>query len=85
MWMAAFYWWPRTFQGETYLIAASICLCLYTTLLLVQHSRHFPKFFIAQAICAIVLPIADAIWVAFSLNRPIGEFFAIDASGVPPR
>jgi hypothetical protein len=71
---------PATLQGETALMAAFVCLVTYTTFLLFAHSRHLPKIFIAQLICAILLPIADAIWIAISLNRPISVLFTIDAS-----
>lgn len=73
---------PTAMWGELVMNTALICLCICTAALLFKHSRHFPKFFIAQMAVAIFLPIVDLLWIAsifsISLNRPISEFLSFE-------
>jgi hypothetical protein len=74
---------PTAFWGEAALNAAMVGLVVCTTVLLFRHSRHFPSFFIGQAIFAIVMPLVDLVWLAsiFALatDKPISEFLTLDA------
>ena len=69
--------------GEAALNAAMVGLAVYTTVLLFQHSRHFPSFFIWQTIFVIVMPLVDLVWLAsmfaFATNKPISEFLTLEA------
>lgn len=73
---------PATLWGEAVLNAAMLGLLVYTTMLLFQRSRHFPSFFIGEMIFAIVMPLVDLVWIAWSFalatGRPISEFLTIE-------
>ena len=73
---------PTAIWGEIAMNVALICLCICTAVLLFSHSRHFPRFFIAQMLCAIFLPLVDLFWVAsivsVSLNRPMTDFLTFE-------
>ncbi|MGY0570987.1 DUF2569 domain-containing protein [Bradyrhizobium sp. RDM12] len=73
---------PTAVWGDIVMYILLIILCIYTASLLFSHSRRFPKFFIAQLVCAIVLPIVDLFWIAgifsISLNRPMSEFMKLE-------
>ena len=74
---------PIAIWGEMAMNALLIGLCISTTVLLFKHSRRFPAFFIAQMICAALLPILHILWVcitfSISLDRPMSDFFKVDA------
>ena len=75
---------PVALLGEAALNAAMVGLVVWTTVLLFQHSRRFPNFFIGQMIFTIVLPFVDLVWLAsnFALatDKPISEFLTIEAA-----
>jgi len=73
---------PAAIWGEAALNAAMVWLCLYTVVLLVRHSRHFPRFFIWQMIFVVCMPLLDLLWVAsmiaLAMNSPISEYLKIE-------
>jgi hypothetical protein len=73
---------PTAAWGELSMNASLICLSIYTAVLLFNHSKQFPRFFIVQMIFAALFPIIDLLWVAAifsaSLNRPFSDFIKID-------
>jgi uncharacterized protein DUF2569/uncharacterized protein DUF4339 len=75
---------PVALLGEFVLNAAMIGLVVWTTVLLFQHSRRFPGFFIWQTFFSIVVPLVDLVWIAsmFSLatDRPIAEFLIVETN-----
>jgi hypothetical protein len=77
---------PTAIWGEIVMNIALIGFCIYTASLLFSHSRRFPKFFIAELVIAIILPIIDLFWVAgifsVSLNRPMSEFMKLEPQDV---
>jgi hypothetical protein len=74
---------PVALLGEAALNAAMVGLVVYTTVLLFQHSRRFPCFFIGQMIFAIVMPLVDLVWLALNFGlatgKPISGFLTLDA------
>jgi hypothetical protein len=74
---------PVALWGEAALNAAIVCLVVYTTVLLIRHSRHFPRFFIWQTIFVIMMPLVDRVWIALifapATNKPISEFLTFEA------
>ena len=74
---------PVALWGEAVLNAAMVGLVVYTTVLLIQHSRHFPRFFIWQTIFVIMMPLVDRVWIAVIFapitNKPISEFLTLEA------
>lgn len=74
---------PTALWGEAALNAAMVGLAACTTVLLFRHSRHFPSFFVGQAIFAIVMPLVNLVWLAsvFALatDKPFSEFLTLDA------
>lgn len=75
-------YFPTVIWSEMLLNAALVGFAIWTTVLLFTHSHRFPAFFIVQAICAVLLPLADLLCVAsfFSaaLNRPFSDFFILE-------
>jgi hypothetical protein len=73
---------PTAIWGEAAMNSALIGLCIYATVLLFRHSRNFPRFFIAQIIIVILFPLADLLWVAFTISlataRPISDFLTLE-------
>ncbi|MHC2624132.1 hypothetical protein ACVIW2_006164 [Bradyrhizobium huanghuaihaiense] len=73
-------------RGEIALNGALICLAIWTTVLLFIQSRRFPAFFIAQMICALLIPVIDRVWIAsifsVALNRPFTDFLAVGPAEV---
>ena len=74
---------PTALWGEAALNAALIGLAVYTTVLLIRHSRYFPHFFIWQMIFVIVMPLVDLVWIASILalatNKPMSDLLTFDA------
>jgi hypothetical protein len=74
---------PLRFGGEAALNAAVVGLVVYTTVLLIRHSRHFPRFFIWQTIFVIMMPLVDRAWIALIFapitNKPISEYLTFEA------
>jgi len=74
---------PVALWGEAALNAAMVGLVGYTTVLLIRHSRHFPRFFIWQTIFVIMMPLVDRVWIALIFapltNKPISEFLTLEA------
>jgi hypothetical protein len=74
---------PIALWGEAALNAAMVGLVVFTTVLLFQHSRRFPSFFIGQTIFAIVMPLVDIVWLALNFalatDKPISEFLTLEA------
>jgi hypothetical protein len=72
---------PAVIWGEVALNAAMICLCVYTTVLLFRHSRHFPRIFIWQMIFVICLPLVDLLSVAsiisLATNTPFSKYLTV--------
>ncbi|MGJ4931384.1 DUF2569 family protein [Bradyrhizobium sp. HKCCYLS2038] len=60
---------------------ALIAFCIFTTVLLFTHSRHFPRMFVAQMICLILLPIGllltEATAASNTFNHPVVDFISI--------
>jgi hypothetical protein len=66
---------PATAWGEVALNVSMVALVVYTTVLLFQKSRAFPRFFILQVCATIFLPIFALLWVGFTLSFATGTPF----------
>ena len=75
---------PIALLGEAALNAAMVGLMVWTTVLLFQHSRRFPSFFIWQMIFTIVVPFVDLVWLALNFalatDKPVSEFLTIEVA-----
>jgi hypothetical protein len=73
---------PTAIWGEAALNAIMVGLCVYTVVLLLRHSRQFPRFFIWQMIFVVCMPLLDLVWVgsmiALAMDRPISEYLKIE-------
>jgi hypothetical protein len=73
---------PAAIWGEAAMNAAVAGLCVYSTVLLFRRSRDFPRIFVWQMIFVICMPLADLLWVAFTISRatsrPISDFLTIE-------
>ena len=74
---------PAMVWGEVALNVGMIALCVYSTVLLFRHSRHFPRVFIWQMIAVICLPLLDLFWVAsmiaLTMNEPVSKYLTLEA------
>ncbi|MBW7971909.1 DUF2569 family protein [Bradyrhizobium sp. BR 10289] len=73
---------PTVIWTEMLINAAMIGFAILTTVLMFMRSHRFPAFFIVQAICAVLMPFVDLLFVAsfFSaaLSRPFSDFFIVE-------
>ena len=74
---------PTALWGEVAINAFHVWLIVYTTVLLLRHPRHFPRFFIWEMIAVVVLPLVDPFWVAsmigLATGQPISNYLTLDA------
>ncbi|MGJ5205324.1 DUF2569 family protein [Bradyrhizobium sp. HKCCYLR20261] len=71
---------PAMIWGEIALSLALLAFSAYTTILMFKHARSFPRFFIAEMLFTVVVPLLDVLAIAailaISLDRAMTDFLS---------